>query len=203
MYNPERTADFLARRDARRSALREELATRLAGVGECTLEIGCGHGHFLTAYAAAHPEEICLGIDIILDRLERAERKRTRAGLEQLQFIRAEAGEFLDALPAEIRWHRIFVLFPDPWPKRRHHKNRLIQPEFLSALARRATPDARLCFRTDHAPYFADSLLTVHEHPDWEVAEGEAWPFEHETVFQSRAAGYQSWIARHRVTPLI
>ncbi|WP_404424607.1 tRNA (guanosine(46)-N7)-methyltransferase TrmB [Nibricoccus sp. IMCC34717] len=195
MLNPARTAEYLQRRDARCLALREDLAKRLGGAGECTLEIGCGHGHFLTAYAEAHPDELCVGIDIILDRIERAERKRTRAGLEQLQIIRAEALEFLDALPEGVRWDRIFILFPDPWPKRRHHKNRLLQPDFLTRLAATAAPGAQLCFRTDHEGYFADALATVRDHPLWRLAPDAAWPFERPTVFQERAAAYQSWIA--------
>jgi tRNA (guanine-N7-)-methyltransferase len=195
MLNPERTADFLQRRDSRREALREELTRRLGGAGDFTLEVGCGHGHFMTAYAEAHPDELCVGIDIILDRLERAERKRTRAGLEQLQIIRAEALEFLDALPDGARLGRIFVLFPDPWPKRRHHKNRILQSDFLTRLAARAAPGAQLCFRTDHEGYFADAQAVVREHPSWALDVSASWPFECPTVFQERAASFQSWIA--------
>jgi len=180
-------------------ALRAELAELFRGRGGVgvVLEIGCGHGHFLTAYAAAHPEKFCVGFDIVLDRIVRAGRKRTRAELEKnLAFVRAEATEFFAALPEHVRFSEIFILFPDPWPKRRHHKNRMIRPEILSALAARAEAATRLFFRTDYAPYFADARQTIAEHGAWTIAPaGTPWPFEFQTVFQERAKGFQSLIA--------
>jgi len=162
-----------------------------------TLEIGCGHGHFIAAYGAAHRDEPCLAIDIIAERLERAQKKLDRAGLSNVVLLRSEARLLLGNLPEWLRFRRVFVLFPDPWPKRRHHKNRLLQPDFLQTLAQHCTPDARLYFRTDHAPYFAEVVELLRTHPDWElVGDDEPWGFEQESVFQKRAAGaYQSCIA--------
>jgi tRNA (guanine-N7-)-methyltransferase len=181
------------RLDTLRSAI-EPLADR----STITLEIGSGHGHFLTAYAAAHPQEFCVGIDIILDRFRRSERKRTRAAASNLCFIRAEASEFLEVLPLRTRLARIFVLFPDPWPKRRHHKNRLIRPDFLSRLAKQTNARGELYFRTDDAPYFTAAKTVIAHHPDWEISHDASWPFELETVFQKRATSFQSLIARRR-----
>ena len=160
-----------------------------------TLEIGCGHGHFLTAYAEAHPQEFCLGVDIIEDRVLRAERKVRRAELTNVHFVRADARMLLEILPETIRLNRIFVLFPDPWPKRKHHKNRLIQPEFLDLLAKKAAFGANLHFRTDYDPYFDKALAVVAGHSDWDLTEA-IWPFEFETVFQERAESHQSWSAQ-------
>lgn len=182
----------------RRTELQRELAHVLAGWSAAfTLEIGCGHGHFLAAYAKAHPDVHCLGIDIVLDRLERAERKVTRAGSANVGFVRAEAGLFLATLPDNFRFRQVFVLFPDPWPKRRHHKNRLINPGFLHTLAARMAPGARLCFRTDHSPYFNWTCDILQEHPAWQLCD-EPWPFEHPTVFQNRAARHWSLVAALR-----
>lgn len=162
-----------------------------------TLEIGCGHGHFLAAYAAAHPGEFCLAIDLIADRLDRAERKSTRSGLTNVAWLQAEADDLLAAWPPELRVARnLFILFPDPWPKRRHWKNRLIRPGFLSALAERTEPGVRLCFRTDHGPYFEEVSEIVAAHPDWQRVAVEAWSFEQPTVFQDRAPVYHSLVAR-------
>jgi tRNA (guanine-N7-)-methyltransferase len=212
--NPARTADFLARRATRLAALRETLATLLRDRPRITLEIGCGHGHFLTACAAAQSVSLsafhrlsastqpphrpfCVGIDLIGERIARARRKAARAGLEpHLAFLQAEAGEFLASLPSPVAFADIFILFPDPWPKRRHHKNRLIQPEILTALATRSGTDTRLCFRTDYAPYFEDACETLTAHADWEIDPSLSWPFEQETVFQNRAKMYQSFVAR-------
>ncbi|MCF7689664.1 MAG: methyltransferase domain-containing protein [Cephaloticoccus sp.] len=162
-----------------------------------TLEIGCGHGHYLAAYAAAHPEEYCLGIDIIRDRLERAQRKTHRARLANVAFFLTEARMLVENLPEAVRLNRILVLFPDPWPKRRHAKNRLLKSTFLDLLAQKSTPTAKLFFRTDHAPYFEETKALLHEHPDWQLSD-EPWPFEHITVFQSRAPDHQSCIATRR-----
>lgn len=161
-----------------------------------TLEIGCGHGHFLTAYAKAHPERVCIGVDLLEDRLVRAGRKSEREGLGNVFWVRAEASMLLDKLPPELKPDVVFVLFPDPWPKRRHWKNRLLQEAFLNRLADKLPSGTRLFFRTDHEPYFKQAQDVVTAHPAWELREDNEWPFELETVFQRRAAGYQSLAAR-------
>jgi len=196
--HPARTAEFITHRDARRAKLQHELGELLAAHPRITLEIGAGHGHFLTDYAAAHPTEFCIGCDLLRDRVERALRKRNRAKLTNLVFLRAEASEVIAALPPHTVLQRIFVLFPDPWPKRRHHKHRLMQTEFLHPLAAKAAPGADLCFRTDDAAYFASAQADVLAHPAWEISASTPWPFERETVFQSRAPAYQSLVALRR-----
>jgi tRNA (guanine-N7-)-methyltransferase len=201
--NAARTVDYLTRRDSRLTGLKAYLANTLRGRQLLTLEIGCGHGHYLTAYAAAHPDTFCVGIDLLRDRIARAGRKRDRANLANVVFLEAEAREFLDSLPPSVMLGDIFILFPDPWPKRRHHKNRILQPDFLSKLGQKAGPGTRLCFRTDYTPYFADAHARVMAHSDWTVDPSDSWPFELETVFQRRADGYQSLVARRRFSPAI
>ncbi len=198
MENARRTAEHLSRITQRRDALRTLLARLIPDSKPFVWEIGCGHGHFLTAYAAAHPAELCIGVDICLDRIARGNRKRDRAKLNNLHFIHADALDFLEALPTQATFSAIYLLFPDPWPKRRHHKNRILQPAFLAAAAQRAGQGTRLHFRTDHEPYFRDSVAVVQDHTDWNIV-AEPWPFEHLTVFQSRAALHHSLIASRRV----
>ncbi len=181
--------------------LRARLAPLFAGTTlPVTLEVGSGHGHYLTAYAQAHPERFCIGIDLIPDRLERSARKSTRAGLSNIAWLHADVRLFLEALPDNAHLAEVFILFSDPWPKRRHWKNRVVQSEFLTALATRCAPEARLCFRTDHAPYFSYARDIAAEHPDWRLCSEfeEPWPFELVTVFQQRADSHQSFIARRR-----
>ncbi len=158
-------------------------------------EVGSGHGHFLTAYARAHPGGKCIGIDITSDRIVRADRKRDRGRLENLHFVRAEAEDFLAVMPEHARFSSIFILFPDPWPKRRHHKNRVVKPEFLAAMAGRALKGATLYFRTDHEPYFRDVTGFIRSHPDWSLHERPEWPFDEATVFQKRAERHFSLVA--------
>jgi len=184
---------FEAVRAGRRDTLRAEIAAAWpVAPARLVLEIGCGNGHFLTAYAAAHPGQPCAGIDLLLERVEKARRKRDRAGLRPLHFFRCDALDFLAELPAAIRLADIFMLFPDPWPKKRHHKHRLLKTALLDTLAARAEPGSRFFFRTDYQPYFDEALALVAGHPAWTLLPPGPFPFEHPTIFQSRAATYHS-----------
>ncbi len=178
---------------------REQLRRALEGIIEPTArfvwEIGSGHGHFLTAYAAAHPDETCIGIDIASERIARADRKREQSRLGRLHFVLADAEDFLAAMPERARFNSIFILFPDPWPKRRHHKNRIIKPEFLTAAAARSAKAARLYFRTDYEPYFRVAAGVIREHADWVVSDAASLPFEEPTVFEKRAARHFTLVA--------
>jgi tRNA (guanine-N7-)-methyltransferase len=197
--NPVRTQQFLSVMAERKSALEASLAQIFPRPSHFVCEFGCGHGHFLVAYALAHPEKLCLGLDIEHARIERANLKqaRVRSKAPHLHFLQADANLFLDTLPAGVTLSDSFILFPDPWPKKRHHKNRLIQPAFLDKLHARAIPATRIFFRTDHEPYFEAARATFVRHAGWEITD-DAWPFEHETVFQSRAASPRSLVARRR-----
>lgn len=184
---------FDAIRNERLVALRAALAAILPPSGaRIVLEIGCGNGHFLTAYADAHPDRFCVGIDLRLERITKALRKRDRAVLSNLHFLRCEARDFLQELPAGVQLLDIYMLFPDPWPKKRHHKNRLFQAGFLDELAARAGQGSRLFFRTDYRPYYDEALEIVAAHARWRPAPPGPFPFEHLTIFQARAPTFHS-----------
>jgi tRNA (guanine-N7-)-methyltransferase len=184
---------FDAIRNERLVALRATMAGILPqSEAPIMLEIGCGNGHFLNAYAAAHPDRLCVGIDLRLERITKALRKRDRAGLSNLHFLRCEARDFLHELPAGVRLLDIYMLFPDPWPKKRHHKNRLLQAEFLDELAARAGQGSRFFFRTDYRPYYDEALEIIAAHPRWLPQPAGPFPFEHLTIFQARSPTYHS-----------
>jgi tRNA (guanine-N7-)-methyltransferase len=190
--------EHASRIEGRRETLREALLQIIPCSSRLVWEVGSGHGHFLTAYSAAHPKEICVGIDIASDRIARADRKRARARLTNLHFVRADAEDFLAAMPKGARFAAIFILFPDPWPKRRHQKNRVMNAGFLSAAAAAAGKGTGLFFRTDHEPYFREAAAAVRAHADWEQSDPAPWPFEEPTVFQKRAARHFSLVAQRR-----
>jgi len=192
--NPVRAAEHLARITQWDTSLRAACAALFPAPAAFSWEVGSGHGHFLTAYAAANPGRLCVGVDLAADRIARAERKRKRAGLANLHFLQAEAGAFLKALPAHASLLEVYVLFPDPWPKRRHHKNRLMQTGFLEAVAARAGQGARLFFRTDDESYFVYVESVIRSLSTWKLS-GEPWPFEVSTVFQERASSHRSLTA--------
>jgi tRNA (guanine-N7-)-methyltransferase len=195
---PVQPAEHVSLLGQRRAELGAVVAGFIGSDARIVWEVGSGHGHFLTAYARAHPAEVCVGVDIMSDRVNRAQRKRDRAQLANLHFVRADAGDFLAVLPADARFASVFVLFPDPWPKRRHHKNRVMTEGFLSAVAARCDPGAQLNFRTDYAPYFQVAAALLRAHADWAEVDPAHWPFEEATVFQKRAPTHFSLVARRR-----
>lgn len=189
---PRKFADILAER---RDALRAELAKALPRGGQIVFEIGSGHGHFLAAFAREHPETLFVGVDNDSDRVKRAQKKAMRAKLANLHFFRADAQLFVEVLPQSVGLTAVYILFPDPWPKLRHHKHRIVQAKFLTELSSRMAAGAALFFRTDFAPYFEDTREKLQV-AGWSTSETESWPFESETVFQSRAENFQSLVAR-------
>lgn len=165
-----------------------------------TLEIGCGHGHWLTAYSESNPEDACIGIDLITKRIDKSNKKKEKRALPYLFFFKTEAKEFLENFPDSLSFKRTVLLFPDPWPKKRHHKRRLIQHPFLDLLAARSVPNAELCFRTDHQDYFSWALDQINCIDSWHLDPEAAWPFEHETFFQNILPEYQTLIAKLHCT---
>jgi len=190
---------FLDLQAARLAYLREVFAEHFSGDRAVTLEVGCGHGHYLTAYAQANPEELCLGVDISTKRIAKACQKRDKRNLTNLHFLKAEVRELFMAWPTNLELGRIFILFPDPWPKKRHIKNRIIQQKLLGQFASHASVETKLHFRTDHKANFAWGTEVIAEHPSWMIQEDASWPFESPSFFQdllgsrfSLTAAYQA-----------
>ena len=118
------------------------------------VEVGCGKGRFLTGRAAANPDCEFLGIERMLGRVRTFDNKTRRLGLANAHVVRLEAlYTFWYLLPAHHA-RTVYVFFPDPWPKRKHHSHRLFGPLFLSALWKRLEVGGRLEFATDHEEYF-------------------------------------------------
>ena len=188
----------LEKQAARRVELVKTCRADLAGVDRILFEAGCGHGHWLTDYAEANPGMICAGIDLISWRVRKGNEKKAKRGLQNLHFYKAELSEFLGALPAAIRFDRTVLLFPDPWPKAKHHRRRMVQPSFLDEVARRTDRGGEFCFRSDDRPYFDWTVEHLSEHPDWEIDESAQWPYESETYFQSLMDEYYSVVAKRK-----
>lgn len=190
-----------AQRRARLRALRLELeafARQHRNAESRVLEIGCGHGHWLAAYAAAHPGVACVGLDLKSKRIRLARRKAEAHALGNLKFFKAEATEFLEATPPELAWDTVCLLFPDPWPKAKHHKNRLLQQDFLDLLSKRTRLDAAIFFRTDDQSFFEWTRDRLEAHPGWGIDLETPWIFEHTTYFQEMKTGWSSLVARRR-----
>ena len=124
------------------------------------VEVGCGKGRFLTARAAAHPECDFLGIERMLERVRLFDGKCRRLHLDNARVLRLEAlYTFHYLLPAHHA-RKVYVFFPDPWPKKKHRSHRLFGPLFLAALWKRLTVGGTVEFATDHAEYFETVVET-------------------------------------------
>ena len=188
----------LAKQAARKAELVRACRADLAGVKRIVFEAGCGHGHWLTDYAEVNPSVFCIGIDLISWRIRKGNEKKVKRGLKNLQFYKAELGEFLGALPAAIRFDRTILLFPDPWPKAKHHRRRMIQPSFLDEVARRTERGGEFCFRSDDLPYFDWTVEHLTEHSEWEIDQLAQWPYESETYFQNLMDEHHSVVAKRK-----
>ncbi|MDQ8194850.1 hypothetical protein QEH59_10465 [Coraliomargarita sp. SDUM461004] len=186
----------LAKQAARKAELAEICQRDLAGCDRILFEAGCGHGHWLSDYAEAHPDTICVGIDLISWRIRKGNDKKAKRGIQNLYFYKAELGEFLGALPASLRFERTVLLFPDPWPKAKHHRRRMVQSALLDELARRTDVGGEFCFRSDDRPYFDWAVEHLQAHDEWIIDEAAPWPYESETYFQSLMDAYFSVIAK-------
>ena len=122
--------------------------------GPVEVELGAGDGSFLLEYAKANPARNFLGVERLLGRIRKIDRKGRRAGLANLRVMRIEAVYFVQYLLPACSVDVVHIYFPDPWPKKRHHKNRLIQAPFVELLARVLKPDGLVFLRTDNAEYF-------------------------------------------------
>ena len=126
------------------------------------LEIGFGDGESLAAMAARHPEEDYLGIEVHRPGVGHLLQRADRLGLTNLKVMCADAVEVLTERLPDACFIRIQIFFPDPWPKKRHHKRRLIQPPFALLLARKLRPGGHLHLATDWEDY-AHHMLRVLE----------------------------------------
>jgi tRNA (guanine-N7-)-methyltransferase len=118
------------------------------------VELGSGDGSFLVDCARTHPEHIFIGVERLLGRLRKIDRKGRRAGLVNLRAFRIEAAYFLEYLLPRQSAVALHIYFPDPWPKRKHHKNRLVNERFPELAGNSLIPGGRVYLRTDDADYF-------------------------------------------------
>ena len=186
----------LEKQQQRKEALRVACDTAFAGCSSLFFEAGCGHGHWLTSFSIANPDTKCVGIDLIAGRISKANAKKAKRSLENMHFYKAELLEFLEVLPPNIRFSNVVFLFPDPWPKARHHKKRMIQMPLLEGLAQRMSPDGKLYFRTDDRSYYEWTCDHIEQSDFWEMKPQDQWIFEEDTYFQNLMGSYFSVIAR-------
>lgn len=117
------------------------------------VEIGFGNGEATWRTAEAHPEQDFIGVEVHRPGIGRLLLALAHHGLDNVRIACMDAVEFIRDWTAPASLDGVRIYFPDPWPKKRHHKRRLVQPPFVAALASRMAPGAILHIATDWAPY--------------------------------------------------
>jgi len=133
---------------------RIDLAALFPAAQRLEVELGSGDGTFLTTYAAAHPEVNFIGVERLLGRVRKTDRKARRGGLKNVRCVRIESAYFLEFLLPRHCVSAIHIYFPDPWPKRKHWRHRLINELFPGIVSRALRPDGTVFLRTDDLDYF-------------------------------------------------
>ena len=136
-------------------------------VREVWLEVGFGAGEHLVWQAGAHPDVGFIGCEPFLNGVVKMIRDADAAGLDNIRVLADDARPLIDALP-DASIGRFFLLFPDPWPKRRHWNRRFLGPATLPRLARVLKDGAELRLASDHPGYQDWMLRHLHRHPDFD-----------------------------------
>ena len=118
------------------------------------VELGSGDGSFLVEYSQRHPEHNFIGVERLLGRIRKLARKATRAGLTNVRAVRIESSYFLEFLLPPHLAVALHIYFPDPWPKRKHRRFRLVNERFPVLAHRVLAPGGTIYFRTDDRDYF-------------------------------------------------
>ncbi len=118
------------------------------------LEIGCGDGGFLLEWATRHPKKKFIGIERLLGRIRKLDKKGRRANLTNLRLLRIEARYVLQHLLPAAAFEAVHIYFPDPWPKDKHRRHRLIDEKFPALAQRILVPGGIVHLRTDDLDYF-------------------------------------------------
>lgn len=128
------------------------------------VDLGCGDGSFLAEYARRNPERGFVGVERLLGRLRKLQRKALRSGLVNVRGVQIEAGYFLRYLVPAESLAALHVYFPDPWPKRRHHRRRLVNDSFPGLALQALPPQGRVYLRTDDPDYFSQMQRVFRAH---------------------------------------
>lgn len=158
------------------------------------LEIGFGGGEHVSGQAKAHPEVGILASEVFSEGVAKLLGQIEDGGLSNIRLWPEDGRDLIEGLAPECI-DRAFILFPDPWPKTRHQKRRLIQPEFLESLVRIVKPGGQMRFATDVRSYADEALERFLAHPafEWSARNADDWriaPSNHiQTRYQMKKLG--------------
>lgn len=165
------------------------------------VDLGCGDGSFLCALAQRLPDKNFLGIERLLGRIRSAARKA--ASLDNVRLLQMEsfyAVRYL--LPAESV-ETFYLLFPDPWPKRRHHRRRIVTPDFLNSVHAALRTNGVIYIATDHPDYFKQIKEIAHSSPGFAIddADVDLPQSKFGLIFGQKGAPIH-WLTLRKISPV-
>jgi len=165
------------------------------------VDLGCGDGSFVCALAQRIPDKNFLGIERLLNRVRASARKATT--LDNVLLLRMEsfyAVRYL--LPAESV-ERFYLLFPDPWPKRRHHRRRIVTPDFLGSIHAALEKNGSIYIATDDVDYFRKIKEIAESNPGFAIGEADIDLPQSKfgRVFREKGAPVQ-WLELRKISPV-
>ena len=171
-------------------AYRSELLATLEARSDWEVELGFGKGRYLLGSAAATPGRPFLGVEIVSKYFRLAVRRAAARRLDNLILLRGEALYLISTLLPAAMARTVHVYFPDPWPKSRHHRRRLLDPRTVDLVLSLLEPSSgRLCFATDHVEYGEAVVETLEGHPAVELERlAGGWPEGPRTNYEAKFA---------------
>jgi tRNA (guanine-N7-)-methyltransferase len=180
--------------DVFRRACLEEIFPERPGA-DVELDLGAGDGGFLLAMAQRFPERNFLGVERLLGRIRKVCRRASRTGVSNVRLIRLETSYTVKWLLPRGVFRRVHLLFPDPWPKKKHEERRLVTADFAGAAAALLVPGGEFLFKSDHPPYFAEAAAVLRSEPGFQELDWHPEAFAyHETDFERRWKSEGKWI---------
>lgn len=155
--------------------------------GSVEIDVGCGDGGFLLEMARRHPERAFLGIERLLGRVRKICRKAAREGLRNVRILRLETQYAIEWMIPPGSVATLHVLFPDPWPKTRHRRRRLVGESLLDAAHAALESGGELRIKTDHPDYARVIGKLVAGRSGWESV---PWPSVSDEVVTDFERGF-------------
>jgi tRNA (guanine-N7-)-methyltransferase len=165
------------------------------------VDLGCGEGSFLCALAQRLPDKNFLGIERLLGRVRSSTRKA--AGLPNVRLLQMESSYAVRYLLPPGSVETFYLLFPDPWPKRRHHGRRIVTPDFLNSVRIALEKNGVIYMATDHLDYFRKIKEIAASSPGFAIAalDIELPPSGFELIFRQKGAPIH-WLALRKTSPV-
>ena len=154
--------------------------------GELVLDIGFGSGESLIHLATNFREKKFLGIEVYLSGIGGVLRDAKEKNLTNLKIINGDAEDILINRLKGITFNSILFLFPDPWPKKRHHKRRLIKEEFVHRLKNITKPNGQIMFKSDWQDYFDSAKEIISKSKSWEEIDEHEYTEEFKKLPKTR-----------------